>query len=115
MKEVYLVIAHYYTGGYGDKIALIGVFQTKEMADEAIKKEVGRCDLGEGRFNVICVPVNKSYTLISDKAIEVLKHEYTDEIARDEYGRSAEQWLIDNHMIEDWDRDPELPLGGYIE
>ena len=52
MKEAYLVIAHYYQANYGDKSALIGIFETEDLAKEAINKESERTGLPRRCFKV---------------------------------------------------------------
>ena len=101
MKEehwVIVVIAHYWQEGYGDELALIGIFEAEDLAQEAINKESERTGLPQSCFNTKHVEVNKSYDLITDESIKKL--------ADNPYRGKG---------LESWDYEPEVYLGGYVE
>lgn len=105
MKEerwVIVVTAHYYLGMYGDEVALIGIFETEALAQEAINKESDRSGLSQNCFNTKHVKINESYTLITDEKIKELKEESPD----------CPDYTM---VIESWDYEPEVYLGGYVE
>ena len=99
VKEMFMVTMHYWTGDYGDLVALLGVYDSKEAAEEAIKKESVKFGLGESDFKINPIVINKTYHLMSEDELKTLKEEMEDE----------------DYIISDYDYNPEMDLGGYAE
>lgn len=98
VKELLMVTMHYWSGRWGDMVALLGVYDSKEAAEEAIKKESVKFDLDESQFDINPIIINKTYHLISEDELKTLKEE------------EGEDCIINDH-----DYNPEMNLGGYIE
>lgn len=101
MKEMYMVTMHYWTKKYGDLVALLGVYDSKKEAEDSIDKESIIFELDKEYFVIDCIDLNKTYHLMSDENIRLLKEEY----AKDD---------MDYHM-DSYDYAPEMCLGGYVE
>lgn len=98
MKEMFMVTMHYWSGRWGDMVALLGVYDSKEAAEEAIKKESVKFDLDGSQFDINPIIINKTYHLMSEDELKTLKEE------------GGEYCIINDH-----DYNPEMNLGGYIE
>lgn len=96
MKEMYMVTMHYCTNGSGDLVSLLGVYDSKKEAEDSIEKESIIFGLDKEHFVINCIALNKTYHLMSDDDIRLLKEEY----AKDD---------IDYH-VDPYDYDPEMCL-----
>ena len=98
MKEMFMVTMHYWTSGYGDMVALLGIYDSKEAAEESIKKESVKFGLDKSHFDIDHIVTNKTYHLMSEDELKALKEEEGEDC-----------------IISDYDYNPEMYLGGYIE
>lgn len=98
VKEMFMVTMHYWSGRWGDMVALLGVYDSKEAAEEAIKKESVKFDLDESQFDIDPIIINKTYHLMSEDELKTLKEEEGEDC-----------------IINDYDYNPEMNLGGYVE
>lgn len=97
VKKMFMVTMHYWSGRWGDMVALLGVYDSKEAAEEAIKESV-KFDLDESQFDIDHIIINKTYHLMSEDELKTLKEEEGEDC-----------------IINDYDYNPEMNLGGYVE
>jgi hypothetical protein len=98
VKEMFMVTMHYWTGRYGDMVALLGIYDSKEAAEKAIKKESVKFGLDKSQFDIDPIMINKTYHLMSKDELKTLKEEEGEDC-----------------IINYYDYSPEMYLGGYTE
>jgi hypothetical protein len=94
VKEMFMVTMHYWSGRWGDMVALLGVYDSKEAAEESIKKESVKFDLDENQFAIDPIIINKTYHLMSEDELKTLKEEEGEDCIINDYDYNPEMNLV---------------------